>query len=116
MFFLNNLLWSLTLQTQMVPYQACLSHRMWFPIPVSSSSDDMTYVVWVSPWGKMQENICECKGYLYRSHCRHQEKAQELLCDWSELSGTEQTDLERKSKICPACAGPTRWEVEVIEG
>lgn len=100
---------------KLVPYQTCRSTEGWYPVRVASSSGEGHYVVLVSPWSA-QESICECKSYLYRGRCKHQDEAARRVCGWSELEHPQQqTDDERKMKICPKCGGATRWEVEVYD-
>lgn len=100
---------------KLVPYQACRSAEAWTPVPVPSSDGERMYTVFVSPWA-IHESICECKGYLFRGRCQHQDTAARRVCGWSELSNPQQqTPEERKEKICPKCGGSTRWEVECIE-
>jgi hypothetical protein len=99
------------------PFQTCRSLEGWFVVRIESSSDPgKRYVVHVNPWGDTAENICECQGYLYRGHCRHQTMAKDAVCGWQEGLGEEvQTEMQRKMKTCPRCGGPTRWEFEVVE-
>lgn len=102
-------------------FQVCRSTEGWSPVSVPSNSEPgTTYLVFVNPWGNVNENICECKGYLYRFRCSHQQEASDRLCGWIEgrpvgknALVVEQTPHERKKKRCPMCAGPTKYEVEV---
>lgn len=97
------------------PYQICRSNDGWVPVKVNSSSDpSRIYRVYVNPWGQEHENICECRGYVYTGHCKHQAMAAELICGWSELDCEEvQNDFERHARQCPRCGGPTKIEVEI---
>lgn len=98
------------------PYQACRTSDGWWPIEVPSSKGDSRYVVLVCPWGNAVENICECAGYTYRGHCRHQTDAMDALCGWTELQEPKkftQTEEQRKHKVCPRCGGHTQWKMEV---
>lgn len=85
----------------------------WFPVPVaSSSSPEVQYVVHVNPWGPASENVCECKAYIFRGHCRHQDIASESLCAWQEgISKEVQTDMQRNMMQCPRCGKATRYEM-----
>lgn len=112
--FLKRVLRSVAMQ--LVPYQTCRSTEGWFPVQIPSGSHgDRFYTVLVSPWA-VNESICQCKGYNYRSRCKHQEQAAERVCGWSELKNRQQQNGdEREHKICPGCGGPTRWEVDVVD-
>lgn len=85
------------------------------PVKVRSTTNpDSIYRVYVNPWGAQEENICECRGYTYTGHCKHQMMAADMICGWSELDCDEQQNIfEKKSKMCPRCGGPTKIEVEV---
>lgn len=99
----------------LIPYQACRAAEGWFPVRVPSSSNNGVYTVFVSPW-TVHESICECQGYQFRGVCKHQEVAAKRRCRWTELSDPQQqTDDERKMRICPRCGGSTRWEVDVVD-
>lgn len=93
------------------PVQECRSLEGWVPIEVESSSSDNKYLVLVNPWGDIEGNICECPGYHYTGHCRHQEEAHASICAWKE-GQDPQTDEDKRAKICPRCGGPTRWIME----
>lgn len=101
------------------PYQACRTSEAWIPMEVASESrPGERYVVHVCPWGNATENICECPGYFHRGRCKHQTQAMDALCGWTELQEPkryEQTDEQRKAKVCPRCGGPTSWQMEVAE-
>lgn len=97
-----------------VPYQACVSHQGWHPVEVASSNGDDKYVVLVSPWS-VNESICQCDGYKYRGHCRHQAVAAKSRCDWTDFQEESQSAEERLGKICPRCGGQTDWKIEVFE-
>lgn len=106
----------------LIPYQSCRSNEGWVPIRVASSKPPLDYTVLVPPWGQNpRECICECTGYTYHGHCRHQEIAFENLCRWDALNGNEkrgpkeQTQAQQEMKICPACGGPTSWQMEVVD-
>lgn len=94
--------------------QVCRSSDGWQAIKIASSSDpETTYVVLVNPWGDPRENICDCKGYQFRGHCSHQDKAEEKNCAWGEgeyLAET-QTGEEEILQRCPRCGGPTKIEL-----
>lgn len=96
-------------------YQSCRSTEGWVPVQVASSTKGIDYVIHVCPWGISSESICECAGYTYRGHCRHQQIAHESLCRWNELEGPEEQDEEQaKNKECPRCGQQTRWEMEIV--
>lgn len=98
-------------------FQECRQADGWQIVRVLSGSDpDKRYTVHVNPWGAVDENICECLGYVHRGTCRHQLEAAKRLCTWREDSANEiQTIPQRKSMVCPRCGGPTKWQVEVDE-
>ena len=98
-------------------YQECRSAEGWQPIKVSSQSEEgKTYTVLVNPWGAVDENICECTGYLFRGTCSHQDRAMKTICGWREDKFTlTQTVDERAGMVCPECGGPTKWQMEVAE-
>lgn len=62
---------------------------------------------------------------MHWGHCKHQHISFNSLCRWDSLTGTvrqgqeigpdAQTDKQRKNKVCPACGGQTKYELEVIE-
>lgn len=84
----------------------------WTPIQVLSSDESTFYTVFCNSWASPNEFICECRGYQYRGHCRHQHVAADKLCGWDSESGSEQqSDTERITQTCPRCGGPTRWEI-----
>ena len=101
---------------QFVTYQECRSNEGWQPVKVLSSKQDTFYVVLVNPWGILEENICECKGYVYRGQCRHQGEAHQKVCKWNDQDGPEvQTEEQEDNKVCPRCGGPTKTAIEVAE-
>jgi hypothetical protein len=99
------------------PFQVCRRGEGWVPVKVASAtSENMSYLVLVNPFGNPRENICECSGYVYRGQCRHQEEAMESVCYWTEKNPRyAQTEAQRTNNVCPRCGGPTKWELEVIE-
>jgi hypothetical protein len=98
------------------PVQTCRTNEGWIPILVPSSTQKIDYTVLVCPWGLSRENICECQGYMYTGHCRHQKIADDKLCRWQELYGPEkQEEAQRKMMTCPRCGGQTKWTMEVID-
>jgi hypothetical protein len=102
--------------TELKPYQSCRTSEGWVPVLIPSETEKRDYTVMVCPWNHYRENICECLGYLYGSHCKHQLAAQEKLCRWSESEGPEeQTEEQRKNKVCPRCGGPTSWQLEIVD-
>lgn len=99
---------------ELKPYQICRSNDGWLPVVISSSSSEHKYRVYVNPWGHTMENICECKGYIYTGHCKHQDLAADRVCGWSELDCEDQQSKDQKAnRQCPRCGGPTKIEVEI---
>jgi hypothetical protein len=106
-------------------FQSCRTNDGWVPVQVASDSKPIDYTVMVCPWDNAQESICECPGYLFHGHCRHQFIAYDSLCRWDSVTGTvrngvfiepdAQTEEQRKNKICPACGGRTKYELEVVD-
>lgn len=99
--------------------QQCRSLDGWQVVSIASHSGDGYYVVHANPWGEVSAYVCECKGYLYRGECRHQEAAAEHICGWSEIvdnSYTElmQTEPQKSRGICPQCGGRTMWVMELV--
>lgn len=99
---------------EFVSFQECRSTEGWQPVKVESSREDGTfYVVLVNPWGTTNENICECRGYVYRGNCRHQHEASQKLCRWSDADGPEvQTEEQERNNVCPRCHKATRTRLE----
>ena len=97
------------------PYQICRSNDGWLPVRILSTTDpENAYRVYVNPWGQEHENICECRGYTYTGHCKHQGMAADSVCGWSEIDCLEQqTEFEKSHKKCPRCGGPTKVEVDI---
>lgn len=95
--------------------QYCVSIEPWFEIPVRSLTEpDQVYRVLV-PWPDDQADdlICECKSFLYRGHCRHQQEAFDSLCRWVSNEGPEeQTPEQHREHVCPRCGAPTISEAE----
>lgn len=101
------------------------------PVQVASESIiGLDYTVMVCPWDAANECICECPGYMNHGHCKHQIIAHKSLCRWDSIDGTiyepvgkearyvapdAQSPVQKKKKICPACGGPTKYELEVVE-
>lgn len=97
-------------------YQSCRTNDGWIPVQVASDTRPLDYLVLVCPWDSHLESICECPGYIHHGHCKHQVIAHESLCRWDELlNPEEQTEAQRKKKICPRCGGPTQWQLEVVD-
>lgn len=93
-------------------YQHCRTLAGWVPSEVPSETDpEIKYTVLVNPWGSIEENICECKGYEFRGTCKHQYTAHNLLCKWDESNPLceEQSVHQHKHMICPKCKGQTMW-------
>lgn len=100
---------------KIIPVQQCRSLEGWMPIEIPSRTDpDLKYVVHTNPWGTASENICQCKSYLYRGRCAHQEFAHAEICGWNQaFSYEQQTDAQKKEMECPRCFGATMWCMEV---
>lgn len=99
------------------PYQTCRTNEGWQPVEIDSASEaDKIYVVLVNPWGDPREHICDCEGYRFRGYCRHQAKADEEVCRWTEVRGFVeiQTSIQARELICPKCGGPTKVELSVV--
>lgn len=112
-------------------FQSCRSNDGWVPVQVASESiQGLDYTVLVCPWDVVNECICECPGYIVHGHCKHQVIAFNSLCRWDSLTGTvrapigqepvavgpdAQTPAMRKNKVCPACGGRTKYELEVVD-
>ena len=97
----------------LVPVQICNTTLGWSPVHVSSSSDDgVKYLVLVSPFVPVHEFVCECKGFEYRGKCSHQRRALDQTCWWPlGAYKEEQSDEQRRHKVCPHCGNSTRWEM-----
>lgn len=81
-----------------------------------SDTTGLDYIVLVAPWGEPRDNICECKGYVFRGTCKHQVIAMRKVCRWNELEGPEEQSAQQaKNKVCPRCGGPTKYELEVVD-
>ena len=95
--------------------QRCVSAEPWYEIQVPSGSDpDRVYTVLV-PWPDdgVEDLMCECKGFVYRGRCSHQDEAFEILCRWTSAEGPEkQTKEQRREHVCPRCGEPTISEAE----
>jgi len=90
----------------------CQTTIGWQAVPVRSSDGSRTYTVHVNPWKNVDENLCECKAYMYHGKCRHQKLAFDKVCGWHGIVGPEQqTHDQRKIGICPRCLGPTIRQV-----
>lgn len=93
--------------------QVCPTTQEWEEYEVPSNSDDGVYVVAVPdpyrPNG--DENICECKSYEYRGHCRHQQEIHDALCLWEEGVSEEPP---RADGVCPRC-GQETIEITVVD-
>jgi hypothetical protein len=87
-------------------FQQCKAADGWGVVEIPSSSEqEKSYTVVVADWG---EGLCDCQGFNFRGHCKHIDKARQIRCSWEEGRGKCQTDLERYSRVCPECGGPTR--------
>ena len=58
-------------------------------------------------WPYAMRYTCDCKGFQYRSTCRHVHEAAALRCNWGAdaLSGSPSTP--NPDGTCPDCGGPT---------
>lgn len=100
----------------MIVYQECGSSRGWVELEVPSSSpENPPYLVTIPPWDREEEEIsCSCRSYEFRGRCRHQREALTFLCHWRE-GLKEQTEREKKMRICPVCGSKTIVIVEEEE-
>lgn len=93
--------------------QKCVSTEPWFIKHIlSDSQPGLVYRVMVSmPGDPSSEYICDCKGFEYKGHCKHQTSFE--VCGWEQVVGPEkQTDQQKADKICPRCTNDT---VETLE-
>lgn len=100
------------------PVQQCRSRDGWAPIQIASHTEEgLTYTVLTNPWNEWEEFACDCEGYRFRGHCRHQKEAFKAMCGWHELESfpEKQTEEQRHEKVCPRCYGPTMWVMEAID-
>lgn len=95
--------------------QHCVSAEPWFEIQVPSASEKGKVYRVLVPWPDDQINdlTCECKGFIHRGHCHHQEIAFESICRWTSREGLEeQTPEQYREHICPRCGEETISEAE----
>jgi len=87
-------------------FQRCASTEPWQEIKVQSQSqEDVEYSV-IIPYtdDSIDDYICECKGYLHRGYCSHQQIAFEQRCGWVESENSEQQSPEQIENFeCPRC-------------
>ena len=97
-------------------FQECISSVGWQEVEVPSSDPAKPpYLITIPPWdrGNPDEISCSCPGYEFRGYCRHQREAWQYVCNWSEIdSALQQTEEQRKKRICPECEGKTHIVVE----
>jgi hypothetical protein len=103
----------------LVPVQICRTTEGWSPVQVpSSSTKGLNYTVLVNPYVSKREFVCDCRGFEFRGHCRHQELALVHVCWWPIVPRQpqlDQTDEQRKNKVCPNCGGATMYELRDID-
>ena len=101
------------------PVQVCRTLDGWSPVQIASNSTPgFHYTVLVNPYVTVSEFVCDCKGFEFRGKCRHQRQALDQVCWWPLVvrdPQPEQTDTQRRSKECPQCGGPTKWEMVDVE-
>jgi hypothetical protein len=99
----------------LVPVQVCRTTEGWSPVQIEShSAPGFHYTVLVNPFVTKKEFVCDCKGFEYRGTCRHQTEALSKVCWWPIVPRNpqfEQTDQQKRDKVCPNCSGPTKWEM-----
>jgi hypothetical protein len=78
-------------------------------VAVLSNDRTKVYNVTVVDPTDPEDAICECKGYDFRGHCSHQAIAIQRLCRWVEGQGPDQSNEQRKDKVCPRCGDQTEW-------
>lgn len=96
--------------------QQCRSLDGWIPVRIESESvPGVHYTVLINSWGNQDDAICECKGYHFNGHCKHQLLAWDRVCRWREIDGPEtQNEQQRHDKICPRCGAATMWVMEAV--
>lgn len=103
---------------RLAAYQQCCSLNGWVPVEVFSRTyPDLKYVVLVTPWGDLSENICECEGYHFRGTCAHQKIATQKLCGWSEIAirAKLQSQDQKNTMTCPKCGERSMWVFKILE-
>jgi hypothetical protein len=100
---------------QVSTFQECRSVEGWQAVVVSSDSQAESYTVLVNPWGFEAEAVCDCKGYKYTGHCKHQARANEKVCRWREGESPRQSEQQKEKMVCPRCGGATKWSFEEDE-
>lgn len=107
---------------QLIEVQQCRSRDGLQVVPVRSHTDQQkVYNVLSNVWGNVNEYVCQCKGYVNRGKCRHQQEAAQHLCGWADVMDNgqwnplAQTDEQADAKVCPKCGGPTMYVLELVE-
>jgi hypothetical protein len=83
--------------------------EVWVP---SSSHPDKRHHVIIMDRDDPSEGICDCEGFGFRGYCRHLNEAEAYTCKWTEGDNPQQTEEQRRQKVCPVCGGKTEWMME----
>ena len=85
-------------------------------VPSRHQSNLIYTVVAPQPEDPLEEFVCTCPSFNYRSRCIHQEMAYSDRCLWDEETGSEQqTPTQQARHICPRCGNETYVTTELID-
>lgn len=90
-------------------YMSCETNRHW-SMNFWSSDMETEYTV---TWNNNAGYSCTCKGFKYRSECKHIKKVikDNLRCGWHEWLDSEEQEIKGK---CPKCGGETKPEIWMV--